>query len=59
MTAWPPAELSVPGLSPAEAALNCGPLAALALFDAPRDQAAVAADWIARKLPAAPRALAA
>ena len=58
MTAWPPAALSVPGLSPAEAALNCGPLAALALFDAPRDQAAVAADWIARKLPAAPRALA-
>jgi predicted O-linked N-acetylglucosamine transferase (SPINDLY family) len=58
MTAWPPAALSVPGLTEAEAALNCGPLAALALFDDPADQAAVAADWIARKLPTAPHALA-
>ena len=58
MTAWPPADLSVPGLTEAKAALNCGPLAALALFDDPSDQAAVAADWIARKLPPAPRALA-
>ena len=58
MSAWPAAALAVPGLTEAEAALNCGPLAALALFDDPRDQAAVAADRIARKLPAAPRALA-
>ena len=58
MTAWPPADLSVPGLDARAAALNCGPLAALALFDDPKDQATVAADWISRKLPAAPRALA-
>ena len=31
MMAWPPAELSVPGLDGATAARQCGPLAALAL----------------------------
>ena len=35
----------------AEAALNCVPLAALALHDDPALQAASAADWIARKSP--------
>ncbi len=52
MTAWPPARLDVPGLTEAEAAANCGPLAALALFDDPALQAATGADWIARKAPA-------
>ena len=51
MTAWPPAALDVPGLTDADAARNCGPLAALALFDDPVMQAASAADWIARKVP--------
>ena len=51
MTAWPVTELEVPGVSAAEAASNCGPLAALALFDDPAVQAATAADWIARKAP--------
>jgi hypothetical protein len=32
------------------AALHCGPLAALALFDDPADQARACADWIARKV---------
>ena len=53
MTAWPPARLDVPGLTEAEAAANCGPLAALALFDNPALQAATGADWIARKAPPA------
>lgn len=51
MTQWPPARLDVPGLTEAEAAANCGPLAALALFDDPALQAATGADWIARKAP--------
>lgn len=51
MMDWPPADLSVPGLDAATAARHCGPLAALALFDDPADQAAAAADWIARKVP--------
>lgn len=51
MTAWPPARLDVPGLTEAEAAANCGPLAALALYDDPVLQAATGADWIARKAP--------
>ncbi len=50
MTRWPPAGLEVPGLSDALSALHCGPLAALALFDDPAQQAAVAADWISRKV---------
>ncbi len=53
MAAWPPAQLDVPGISRAGAERNCGPLAALALFDDPAKQAEVAADWIARKVPAA------
>ena len=53
MAAWPVTALDVPGVTEAEAALNCGPLAALALFDDPVAQAASAADWIARKVPAA------
>ena len=52
MTAWPPARLDVPGLTEAEAAANCGPLAALALFDDPAMQAATGLDWINRKAPA-------
>lgn len=52
-TAWPVTRLEVPGLTEAEAAFNCGPLAALAMFDDPRLQAASAADWIARKVPPA------
>ena len=51
MTAWPPTALDVPGLSQIEAATNCGPLAALALFDDPVLQAATGEDWIARKAP--------
>ena len=51
MTAWPPAQLDVPGLTEAEAAANCGPLAALALFDDPLLQAATGQDWIRRKAP--------
>ena len=53
MTMWPPNALDVPFVSPAEAALNCGPLAALALHDDPALQAASAADWITRKAPPA------
>ena len=52
MTAWPPAALSVPGLTDEQAADHCGPLAALALFDDPARQAAIAADWLTRKVPA-------
>jgi predicted O-linked N-acetylglucosamine transferase (SPINDLY family) len=51
MTSWPPARLDVPGLTEAEAAANCGPLAALALYDDPVMQAATAEDWIRRKAP--------
>ena len=50
MAAWPPQALDVPGLTEAEAARNCGPLAALALFDDPVEQAATGALWIARKV---------
>ena len=57
-TAWPAVDLDVPGLSAAEAAMNCGPLAALALFDDPALQAATGADWIARKAPSPGRPLA-
>ena len=52
MTAWPSARLDVPGLTEAEAAANCGPLAALAMFDDPELQAATGLDWINRKAPA-------
>lgn len=60
MTAWPAERLDVPGLPDEVAARNCGPLAALALFDDPLDQAAAGALWIARKVacpggPLAPR----
>ena len=51
MTAWPAVAVDVPGLTEVEAAMNCGPLAALALFDDPALQAATGADWIARKAP--------
>lgn len=51
MTAWPAEALDVAGLADTTAARNCGPLAALALFDDPLDQAAAAALWIARKVP--------
>lgn len=57
-TAWPVTTLDVPGLTAAEAAFNCGPLAALAMYDDPWLQAATAADWIARKAPIAPEHLA-
>ena len=58
MTRWPPARLEVPGLTEAEAAANCGPLAALALYDDPALQAATGLDWINRKAPPAPEHLA-
>lgn len=58
ITAWPVTALDVPGLTEAEAAFHCGPLAALALYDDPKLQAASAADWIARKAPPAPAHLA-
>ena len=58
MTAWPPNALDVPGLTAQEAAANCGPLAALALFDDPLLQAATGQDWIARKAPPVGPALA-
>ncbi|MBC7739505.1 MAG: acetylglucosamine transferase, partial [Candidatus Saccharibacteria bacterium] len=51
ITAWPATDLDVPGLTAQEGAMNCGPLAALALFDDPVLQAAAGADWIARKSP--------
>ncbi len=51
MMAWPPTDLAVPGVDAATAARHCGPLAALALFDDPAEQAAAGADWIARKVP--------
>ena len=53
MTAWSSPRLDVPGLTEAEAAANCGPLAALALYDDPALQAATGLDWINRKAPAA------
>lgn len=56
--AWPVTRLEVPGITEAEAAFHCGPLAALALYDDPKLQAASAADWIARKVPPADRHLA-
>ncbi|MEA5163101.1 acetylglucosamine transferase [Cereibacter johrii] len=51
MAAWPPARLAVPGLTEAEAELQCGPLATLALHDDPVRQGEVAAAWIARHVP--------
>jgi predicted O-linked N-acetylglucosamine transferase (SPINDLY family) len=51
MMEWPVCDLGVHGLSLDTAALHAGPLAALALFDDPADQARVCADWIARKVP--------
>ena len=58
MTAWPVTALEVPGVTEAEAAFHCGPLASLALWDDPAAQAAAAVDWIARKTPPAPERLA-
>ena len=51
MMVWPPEHLDVPGLDDLTAARHCGPLAALALFDDPGDQAVAGADWIGRKVP--------
>ena len=51
MAAWPPLAVDVPGIDQETAALRCGPLATLALVDDPLAHRAVAADWIARKLP--------
>jgi len=48
---WPPLALDIPGIDQGTALLHCGPLACLALTDDPQVQSAVAADWIARKLP--------
>lgn len=56
MALWP--VLEAPGLPEAELALNCGPLAALALRDDPGFQTAVTRAWIERKVPAAPERLA-
>ena len=58
MAAWPPLAVDVAGIDPETAALRCGPLATLALVDDPLAHRAVAADWIARKLPQAKRRLA-
>lgn len=52
MAAWPVTALDLPGVDAATAALHCGPLGALALFDDPAQQAAAARDWITRKVPA-------
>ena len=51
MMAWPPTDLAVPGVDAVTAARHCGPLAALALFDDPAEQAAAGADWIEREVP--------
>ena len=51
MMEWPVCDLGVYGLPEDIAALHSGPLAALALFDDPADQARTCADWIARKVP--------
>ncbi len=58
MMQWPVHGLDVPGLDDDLAALHCGPLAALALFDDPADQARACSDWIARKVPKPGRRLA-
>lgn len=49
--AWPPTELDIPGIDTMSAELAAGPLAALALVDDPERQAAISANWIARKVP--------
>ena len=51
MAAWPVLDIAVPGIDQETAALHCGPLATLALVDDPLVHRAVAADWIARKVP--------
>jgi predicted O-linked N-acetylglucosamine transferase (SPINDLY family) len=48
---WPPDSPDVPGLTADVAALWCGPLAALAMFDDPLLQTRAARDWLARKVP--------
>lgn len=50
---WPPTDLDIPGVDTAAAERAAGPLAALALVDDPGRQAAISADWIARKVPPA------
>jgi predicted O-linked N-acetylglucosamine transferase (SPINDLY family) len=58
MAVWPVLDAGLPDLPAGTQALNCGPLAALALHDDPALQTAVNSHWIARKVPVAPERLA-
>lgn len=55
---WPVVDGTLPGLTAAQLADRCGPLGALALHDDPARQTAINAEWVGRKLPAAPERLA-
>lgn len=57
MCKWPAFGVPVPGMSEAELMRFAGPLAALSLFNSVTQQRDVAAEWIERKVPAAPRRL--
>lgn len=56
--AWPVFGPMLPGMTPAEVKRHCGPLAALSLFDRVEDQMQITAEWLNRKVPAAPQLLA-
>lgn len=58
MCQWPVLSDDIPGLSREDLLSRSGPLSALALTGDVRTQSAIAAAWIARKIPAAPRTLA-
>lgn len=59
LSLWPVAEGgALPGLPASALADRCGPLGALALHDDPARQTAITAEWVTRKLPAAPERLA-
>lgn len=58
MAEWPVVQPLIPGLDVDTLARNCGPLAALALYDDPAMQRDIAAAWLARKQPDAPGRLA-
>ncbi len=56
---WPVCEGgALPGLPAEVLADRCGPLGALALHDDPARQTSITAEWVSRKLPAAPERLA-
>lgn len=57
LCAWPIFGNGVPGLATADLERHVGPLAALALFNDVASQYLAGANWIARKLPAAPMRL--